>query len=280
VCGHGFALLRHDAASFLDRAERWLLEAEAEHGLLLGIAAELRAGNSVYDDYYLATVEAEEEVVGCVFRTPPFKLGLTRMPIEALPAVVEDVAGRFGGLPAVLGPEAEASRFAELWAERFGVGTREGMRQRISVLEEVEAPPRPASGSMRLARPDDTERAVRWLREFEQEVGIGAADPEAQVASYLRDGELFLWQDGDVVSMAAATGATPHGIRIAYVYTPPELRGRGYASALVASLSQSQLDAGRRFCFLFTDRANPTSNEIYRRIGYRPVCDVVDVEFV
>jgi len=55
---------------------------------------------------------------------------------------------------------------------------------------------------------------------------------------------------------------------------PPELRGRGYGSALTAALTQQLLDGGRRFCFLFTDLANPTSNSIYQRIGYRAVADV------
>ena len=80
--------------------------------------------------------------------------------------------------------------------------------------------------------------------------------------------------------MAAAMGETPNGTRIGCVYTPPALRGRGYASALVAELSQRLLDAGRRYCFLYTDLANPTPNVMYHRIGYRPVCDVVDVNFL
>ena len=63
------------------------------------------------------------------------------------------------------------------------------------------------------------------------------------------------------------------------MYTPPPARGRGYASALVAEASQLQLDAGRRFCFLFTDLANPTSNHIYQAIGYEPVRDVDEYRF-
>ena len=77
-----------------------------------------------------------------------------------------------------------------------------------------------------------------------------------------------LWEDGAQVSFAAYGGPTPNGIRIGPVYTPPKLRGRGYATALVADLSQRLLDEGRRYCFLYTDLANPTSNAIYERIGY------------
>jgi len=81
------------------------------------------------------------------------------------------------------------------------------------------------------------------------------------------------------VSMASFGGVTPNGVRIGPVYTPPELRGRGYASALVAGTSQQLLDGGKRFCFLFTDLANPTSNGVYQRLGYRPVEDRVVMEF-
>jgi ribosomal protein S18 acetylase RimI-like enzyme len=71
----------------------------------------------------------------------------------------------------------------------------------------------------------------------------------------------------------------PNGIRVNAVYTPPRLRGRGYATACVAALSSAQLRAGRRYCFLFTDLANSTANEIYQRIGYVAVGDVDQHEF-
>ena len=94
---------------------------------------------------------------------------------------------------------------------------------------------------------------------------VGMVDAPARLA----DGGFLIWEDeGEVVSIAGCGGPTPNGIRIGPVYTPPELRGRGYATALVAELSQRLLDSGRRFCFLFTDLANPTSNAIYERIGY------------
>jgi predicted GNAT family acetyltransferase len=79
--------------------------------------------------------------------------------------------------------------------------------------------------------------------------------------------------------MAAHTGPTPNGVRVGAVYTPPELRGRGYASACTAAVTQRLLADGRRFCFLFTDLSNPTSNSIYQKIGYRPVCDVDQYRF-
>jgi len=90
----------------------------------------------------------------------------------------------------------------------------------------------------------------------------------------------YLWEDGDeVVSWVGAGGETPHGIRIGPVHTPPQLRSRGHAGSLTAAASADQLEHGRRFCFLFTDLANPTSNKIYRAIGYQPVGDVDQYRF-
>jgi hypothetical protein len=89
----------------------------------------------------------------------------------------------------------------------------------------------------------------------------------------------MLWEDEEPVSLAGWGGRTPNGIRIGPVYTPPEHRRRGFGSAVTAEVSARQLAAGRRFCFLYTDRANPTSNKIYMDLGYEPVCDSVYYAF-
>ena len=101
-----------------------------------------------------------------------------------------------------------------------------------------------------------------------------------QISRMIERQDLRIWQDERPASMAVAQGVTPNGCRVGYVYTPTELRGRGYASALVAELSQSMLDSGLNFCVLYTDLANPTSNGIYQRIGYNAICDVRDIVIV
>jgi predicted GNAT family acetyltransferase len=78
---------------------------------------------------------------------------------------------------------------------------------------------------------------------------------------------------------SAATGPTPSGIRIGPVYAPTKLRGHGYATTLTADVSAAQLVRGRRFCILYTDLANPTSNAIYERIGYVRVCESKQIGF-
>ena len=91
---------------------------------------------------------------------------------------------------------------------------------------------------------------------------------------------MSLWDvAGWPVSITGYSGHTRHGMRVGPVYTPPEDRGHGYASALVAGVTQGLLDAGRDWVSLYTDRSNPTSNHIYQEIGYEPVHDADQYEF-
>jgi predicted GNAT family acetyltransferase len=118
------------------------------------------------------------------------------------------------------------------------------------------------------------------MRAFNEEIGEDPGDVDTRARQRVADECIHLWRDGgQFVSIAAAVGRTPSGIRIGLVYTPPPLRRRGYAGALVAALSQKLLDSGRRFCFLFTDMTNPTSNKIYQQIGYQKICEQRQVLF-
>ena len=268
------------AAAFLARAESWLVEREAENSLLLGIATGLAArGGPLDSSVLLATVEQNGHVVGCAFRTPPHKVGLTRMPIEAVPHVVETVAQHYDRIPAVHGFEDVARRFAQLWAERRGIAWRTGMHQRIYQLDAVTWPQAMPAGRLRPAMSADVPTIRSWVCAFADEVHLLMADAGTVAAEYVERGVVFLWDDQWARAMAVLPAVTPNGVRIGYVYTPSEWRGRGYASACVAHLSAAVLDSGSRHCFLFTDVANPASNSMYQHMGYHPVCDVVDFEF-
>jgi RimJ/RimL family protein N-acetyltransferase len=269
-----------DVESFSAKVEPWLLRREAEHNLLLGLLPTLRSGNHRFETpIYLSYVEIDREVAGCAFRTPPFKLGITRLPRESIPLLVEHVACVYTDLPAVMGPEEGAARFAELWSQRSSCGWSLGMRQRIHALEHVSFPDSRPSGSLRAAGDEDLPLLVEWMDAFARDTGTGGTDHRARCQELVRSASIFLWEDAEPRSMVAAPGTTPNGARVGYVYTPEAFRGRGYATIAVASLTDRLLRGGRRLCFLYTDLSNPTSNAIYARIGYRPVCDVVDANF-
>ena len=280
--GSRLRVIRHDGArTFLQRAEPWLLEREAENNLVLGLADSLSRTTQDYESpLYFATVERGGEVVGCAFRTPPYKLGLTRMPVEAAPLVASDVGEVYDSLPAVLGPVDVARRVGEAWAALKGLRAVDGMRQRVHSLERVRLPVREAAGGMRLANEGDLALVTSWVRSFVRTTGLyDMREPGPRARRLVASGFLALWVDRVPVSMAAFPARTRNTVRVGYVYTPDEHRRRGYAGALVAQVSRHILDSGFRRCVLYTDLANPTSNRIYHAIGYRPVQDVMDVNF-
>jgi predicted GNAT family acetyltransferase len=277
-----------DAAAFLAEAEPLLLADEARHNLILGIAGTIRDSPEHYPSRSLWLVRDEGEVVAAALRTPPYNLILAAPRSDDALAVL--ARGIAADLPGVVGAEPEAVGFADLWSKQTGLRARTNMRQGIYALEEVQ-PPSAVPGSARVATADDRELALRWWIAFGEEVlhegGPGRDRAEATLDHRLSSPSagILLWEDGGTpVSLAAWGGPTPNGIRIGPVYTPPELRGRGYATALSAELSQRLLDGrlfegGRRFCFLYTDLANPTSNAIYERIGYRRVAESAEIVF-
>jgi predicted GNAT family acetyltransferase len=270
---------------FLAAAAAYLQAREAEHNLMLGIAGSLGNEPGTNDEArpLLATVMGGERVVAAAVRTPPRNLILSEVDVPAAVVVLADgLAGE--EIPGVVGPPEAVRLFAERWTGRTGDGWEVRLRERIFRLRRVVAP-RPATGAMRSAERADRDLVVEWIVAFEREALPEDSDV-AQVAEAVNDSlagigrRLFLWEDAEPVSLVGAGGATPNGIRIGPVYTPPRFRGRGYASALTATVSQAMLDEGRRFCFLYTDLANPTSNKIYLAIGYEPVTDALMVGFV
>jgi uncharacterized protein len=259
-------------AEFLQRVSSFLEEHEAENNLMLGIAARMAGGHSGPLPF-LATLEEDSQIVAAAVRTPPNRLILSRAPAMAIAILADYLARRRHELPGIVGPVETTGLFTTAWRKLSRQSIRPGRSLRIFQLDRVIPPPTPG-GSFVEAAQEHFDLLVDWVRAFNIDAGETIpSDNRRFVEAALAEHRLHLWKDGQPVSLAACSGPTPHGVRINLVYTPPPLRNRGYASAAVAALSQELLDSGRRFCFLFTDLANPTSNSIYRKIGYHPVCD-------
>jgi predicted GNAT family acetyltransferase len=271
---------RHgDADSFLADAGDFLLAREAEHNLILGLSGRLRIDPRIYGEApYFAVARKEGEVVAATMRTPPHNLILSEVDDEAaLEPLAADANDVFESLTGVVGPKAGVANMAQIWEKRTGQSAKLMLRQRTYCAEQA-TEPEGVPGTMRPYEERDRELVLAWMDAFVEEA-LPEAPPEDSAHWLERraadpDSGTMIWEEGEPVSMGGYGGLTPNGIRIGPIYTPPELRRRGYASALTAAMTRMLLDGGRRFCFLFTDLANPTSNSIYQRIGYRPVTDV------
>lgn len=177
----------------------------------------------------------------------------------------------------MLGPNGIAREFSKLWTASTGTTAELYRKERIYRLDAVTPLPLPP-GHLAPARREDTDTLVSWIKGFSEDTGE-EGNPEDILEAGLKNHTLFVWHDRKPVSMAASSRPTPNGICVNLVYTPPESRKRGYATATVSALSRMLLERGKSFCSLYTDLANPTSNSIYQKIGYRPVLDCYHYRF-
>ncbi len=221
--------------------------------------------------------------VGSVFmHTPEFPVLLSsRMSGQAAATLARDLAAAGRQVLGINAGQEAADRFAAAWRDRTGDAVTVYRRMRLFRLGELIRPLPGPEGAARLATERDRDLLAGWFDAFAREVGDPPRhDNLAVVEERLGYGGITLWEAGGVpVSLAGRTRVVAGMVRVAPVYTPPEMRGRGYAGAATAAVSQAALDAGVREVVLYTDLANPTSNALYQRLGYRPVEDRVVLSF-
>jgi hypothetical protein len=252
---------------------------------MLGIALRLVEKPLAYGSTaYLATVTSGSRLRVAAVMTPPHRLQVYADDdgdLAGLRLVAEALWRAQWTVPGVIAREALTVTFAELWGRRTGARCRLNMRLRAYELRQVVEPWCPP-GEFRQAVVEDVDLVRQWACAFADECfgDGGHVQSMASAEEKVMGGKLFLWVDGAPVSMAARSRPTPHGEAVSLVYTPPGKRRNGYASAVVARLSQMILRDGKEFCTLFTDLSNPTSNSIYQKIGYSAVADVVQTDFV
>ncbi|NUT36673.1 MAG: GNAT family N-acetyltransferase [Hamadaea sp.] len=258
------------------------------------LSAEQAAGIAQPDrNWWLVVRDGDGTVVGAGMRTAPFEPYppfLLPMPDEAAVALArvlhergEDLLAVNGALPAV---DICAAETARLRGGRAEVGRHSRVFELGTLVE-----PKPVPGGLLQATEDDVDLVQAWLEAFAVDAdeqagrprGSGADEvpPREELVRKIAGGRIWFWadDDGQKVNLTAA-GPPAYGVaRVGPVYTPPEQRGRGWASSAVAEVSRRILAEGARAC-LFTDQANPTSNKIYAALGYRPVVDMANLVIV
>ncbi|MFB7501652.1 GNAT family N-acetyltransferase [Streptomyces sp. NPDC056161] len=280
--------LTDDLDDFLTRAGDFLRSRPALHTVPLTVTDALRSrGPHVYgaeNPLYgvLGSGPGPGGVRAILLHTPPHPLNLTPLAPEEAESLAALLLARGHQVPGVSAAQDTAAAFTAAW-ERASTGATGSLRQRQRLyrLGELTVPEPVPEGRARVAGPRDRELVRRWYEEFAVAVGqsASAASSAEWADSRIGYGGVTLWEtpdgtpDGTPVAMAGVTRQIAGQVRVAPVYTPSHLRGRGYAGAVTAVVSRAAQEAGAAEVLLFTDLANPTSNGLYQRIGYRPVAD-------
>ena len=257
-----------ELAAFMDYRVGALETGEVRHNLMLGLlggrfAAELRLWSI-------------GEPGACAIQTPgyPLVLGpLSRQQCRRLADETQTI-----DVPGVIGCDATANWFVERALE-LGHRFREPIPQRISALREAPRYPG-ARGHSRRVEGADTGLFAEWLIAFfDEAVPNERKPPRERIEEAARGGQYLFWVvDDEPVSMAGIVRRTRRAAAIAGVYTPPALRGRGYAGSVTAATVERIFAEGRTAACLYTDLRNPMSNRCYQKIGFQPVCASFHVE--
>jgi uncharacterized protein len=264
-----------DAQLFSAAAEEFLLSRAVIHNLILTIV-DSRITQAELGRYWMAV--RGNRVVGLALQSPlTYPATVVPMEPEVAGALVDAITETGVVLPGVNGEVATAASFAGRWTERHKSAAFPAQGLRLYELAKLNRIA-PADGQLRKAEDWDRDLAVAWLQEFYVETHTPASNAESLIDSALKSERLWLWQNGSVVSMAISSKPIHGVVRVSAVYTPREERTRGYAGACVHAVSKLLTDAGYR-CMLYTDLGNPTSNSIYRRIGYKAIAEAIHYRF-
>ncbi|KUI13898.1 acetyltransferase [Mycolicibacterium acapulense] len=238
---------------------------------------------AIPDDTLLMSVWQNSDVVAVAMQTPSYPLVCNGIPIDCADVVARGLLRRRPDLTGVRGLRQVAVAIADAWQSHGGHPGTVTLEERLYRLGTLQ-PPTGVAGAPRWA--DETDRALLtdWMERFFGETFGHPRDDAARArfvdAAAVRGDRFLMWDvDGTPVSTALLHAPVAGVSRIGPVFTPAAHRAHGYGSALTAAASQSSLERADAAVVLFTDRANPTSNAIYRKIGFEPVCDFARIDF-
>jgi hypothetical protein len=273
-------LIEHsDPRLFRDAVLGTLMQSEVEYCAIIGLVQRLAdigytpVSAEELDRPLLLTIEDDQRIELVGVQTLKRLMVITHGSPQARQCLAQTLSARNWTGSEIVGPVPEIEELARYYANLTNRPCRRMIQLRVFQLSAVTWPT-PSPGRMRLCTPADRDLLARFIAAYTADIGEPAHEDSVAAADRLiLDRRVFFWEDRRPVTMAAWAGRTPNGVRVNFVYTPNEFRRRGYASNLVAHLTQRLLHEGCKFCFLFTDQANPTSSSIYQKLGYRPVAD-------
>lgn len=273
-----------DAERFAEVAEPIIAKNEDVFSLFFGILQAIKAGK--YENPFMAVVSDGEDVLALLQMTPPHPMNLIIVDEgkrhETIDFVIQELRGNSIAVPSVISVKEWAVLFADRWEEQTGESQRLLMDQGLYRLDEVDESLEMSPGNWRFATDADAPLIEKWFALFEEDTNLDRTPPEIiteRVAAFLDAREVFLWEDeGKVVSMMKKSRPTTNSVTVSLVFTPREERKKGYARTMVAQGSKELLK-DYRFCVLYTDMMNPTSNKIYKEIGYKHITDSIHIGF-
>lgn len=258
-----------DAEHFLSRCENWLLERSDIYNVLYSSALLISRDSSVFTGpFWFGAIEGHNgDIVACGIHNRPDGLYISEIPQSMLDAVHCSLLDAVGVPHRIRAPQITARYLSEKCCDTNNVSARLETRWHTYRLDQLVWPVEDVPGQLRKGRIEEEDLIAKWARAFAEEQPV-SVDVSEFMLRKLSEGDLYVWDNRGAKTILSLSGRAGKGIRITGVYTPPEFRGSGYASAAVAALSDAKLSNGRDFVVLSVTDGNPTE-KLYQRLGYR-----------
>jgi len=193
--------------------------------------------------------------------------------------IAEGALSAWGGPDALAGTEAEVEEL--LCRVKALAGAIEHIERETSLLL-IPGDFHPVVGEARMASEDDLEDLVDLERELQVEL-LGSCAATWVIRSQMRraveEGTAALVRyGGEAVSKAAMEAVTPGADELGGVFTRPDYRRRGFASAACSLVCALSLAGGKKVR-LETQRENRAALCFYRRLGFRELWPHIVVRF-
>jgi len=256
---------------------------EIKNNLPLGVLINFAPGRI---PLYMAMVLRNQIPLLVLLQTNQYQLIVSRLSeisSEEITQVADKLCEHSVNVDEMVGEEYVVKLLAEKMAEKLHCQTYVKMLQGVYGLRHLKKWAEHSHGKLEIAIEKDEDWLSEWFTHFGEDAFLPVSKEEASqlVQGAIRRKQLYLWVvDGQPVSMARITRPTKTNAAISWVYTPPERRNRGYATNIVAALTEHLLNSGYQTVSLFTDLANPTSNKIYQGIGFEQLTSSVVMSFV
>ena len=254
------------AAEFLAATKDFRRLDPVRTGLITSIATSVATGSRTYEDYFWWSVIQDNQVVGVAIRTVPYGYVFSPMNADAAEALYSFICVEDSPANEFAGPKVIIEYFVQL----SGRSVAESEGELIYECKNLH--PAAPIGEIRSATESDFELILGWMKAFMTTTGLRSYDLEGVVRTSLSGGRYYLLmlQETPVCLGGHSDLQVFDGFsigRVGPIYTPDEFRKKGYASALTSEISATLISRGA-LPTLYTQAANPTSNKIYREIGY------------
>jgi predicted GNAT family acetyltransferase len=269
-----------DPTQFLDKIQSALEQDEAANQVMLVRCCELSESKARSDTASMVWTEDAQGVTAAALLVPPEPMWLFCEPLpkeislQLLLNMLRDVPFK-----RVKGKNHVISTFSEQVQRMYGCSVQPVGREKVLKLTRCLVNPFTA-GYMRLAVRADADQIIEWMEaaNIENKATILNEVSHLAVLDEIAAGNIYVWEDGLKVSMITRTLPTRHGSAISLLYTPPPLRNRGYATALVNAVCAQLFQEGFAYCTLSLDPQNEAAAHIFQRLGFTLVCDLDEIE--